>query len=296
MFSFIKHSRVLNLRIFSTIIQENNGHSLVNVINKGINQRSLDISSKCARHTLVGVKSFECSNLLYTQCQPILQQNRNYRTQRSRGNRNASSDDTSPDLMDFPWIIWPSLFNTIKNWIFANLIIRPYFDGEFSLKSFKEGSKQALVAVSEELSKGNFEELQPFVDLDALGDLKRNFTAMSIKQRMDLAVAKEDIFFSFPHEIGVIFKNEGSQIEQIFVEITMCFHVFRGFEDHIREQAKANAGVNETVGIKSVYKNIDRISIANYRFIREFTKGVEDDWTVNLLNHFKPGEHLQKKG
>lgn len=31
-----------------------------------------------------------------------------------------------------------------------------------------------------------------------------------------------------------------------------------------------------------------RISICNYRFIREFTKGVESDWTINLLNHFRP--------
>jgi hypothetical protein len=25
-----------------------------------------------------------------------------------------------------------------------------------------------------------------------------------------------------------------------------------------------------------------------YRFIREFTKGVEDSWTINKLNHFLP--------
>ncbi len=26
--------------------------------------------------------------------------------------------------------------------------------------------------------------------------------------------------------------------------------------------------------------------VVNYRFIREFTKGVEDQWTINALNHF----------
>lgn len=296
MYSFIRHSRLINSRLFSTVIQENNRRLLGSLTNKGNNSTNWDINSKCGRLTFAGcMKYLESSKTLYSGCQPVLQQSRSYRTQRSRGNRNESTDDTSPDLMDFPWIIWPSLFNTMKNWIFANLIIRPYFDGEFSLKSFKEGSKQALVAVSGELSQGNFEELKPFVALDAIGDLKRNFTAMSIKQRMDLAVAKDDIFFSFPHEIGVIFKNEGSQLEQIFVEITMCFHVFRDFDDHVTKQAQANASVKDTVGLKSIYANMDRISIANYRFIREFTKGVEDDWTVNLLNHFKPGEHLQKK-
>ncbi|CAL4163412.1 unnamed protein product, partial [Meganyctiphanes norvegica] len=220
-----------------------------------------------------------------------IEQTKCFKSSRSRDNRKESDDAITPDLMEMPWIIWPTLFNTMRNWVFANLIITPYFDKEFSLKNFKEGSKQALVAISQDLSQGNFEGLESFVTPDALGDLKRNFTALTVKQRMDLAVASEDIFFSFPYQIGVMFKNEGSQAEQILVEIVMCFHIFRGFEDHI----KSHSNMNEAAGIKSVYTNMDRISVANYRFIRDFTKGVEGDWTVNLLNHFKPGEKLQKK-
>jgi hypothetical protein len=26
--------------------------------------------------------------------------------------------------------------------------------------------------------------------------------------------------------------------------------------------------------------------VSNYRFIRDMTKGVEDQWTVNMVNHF----------
>lgn len=37
----------------------------------------------------------------------------------------------------------------------------------------------------------------------------------------------------------------------------------------------------------------DKIFILNYRFIREFTKGVEDSWWVNIVNHFQP--HALKK-
>lgn len=37
----------------------------------------------------------------------------------------------------------------------------------------------------------------------------------------------------------------------------------------------------------------DRITICNYRFRREYTKGVESGpWTVNLLNEFKPADLL----
>lgn len=51
---------------------------------------------------------------------------------------------TLPALMDFPEITWPSILKTIKNFIFVNLIIRPYFDRDFALQDFIDGSKQAL--------------------------------------------------------------------------------------------------------------------------------------------------------
>lgn len=38
----------------------------------------------------------------------------------------------------------------------------------------------------------------------------------------------------------------------------------------------------------------DKISICNYRFIKEFTKGVDSDWTVNVVNHFKPSDYVEE--
>lgn len=49
-----------------------------------------------------------------------------------------------PALMDFPEITWPSVLKTIKNFVFVHLIIRPYFDRDFALQDFIDGSKQAL--------------------------------------------------------------------------------------------------------------------------------------------------------
>ncbi|MPC36240.1 hypothetical protein E2C01_029690 [Portunus trituberculatus] len=142
--------------------------------------------------------------------------------------------------MEFPWVVWPSLWHSIRNWIFANLLIHRYLDQEFEMTSFKKGAIQALVYVSQELSKGNFESL------------------------------------------------EGTTHERIFVEITMCYHIFRGFQEYVNSPSASEGG------LRAVYDNHERISIANYRFIREFTKGVVDDWTISLANHFKPGEHLQQ--
>ncbi|KAG0729879.1 m-AAA protease-interacting protein 1, mitochondrial [Chionoecetes opilio] len=115
---------------------------------------------------------------------------------------------STPQLMDFPWVVWPSLWHTIRNWIFANLLIHRYLDQEFDMTSFKKGAIQALVHVSDELSKGNFEALEGLVTQPSLDEIKNNFAQFSLKERLDLVVEKEDIFFSFPYQIGMMFTNE----------------------------------------------------------------------------------------
>lgn len=49
-----------------------------------------------------------------------------------------------PPLMEFPPVVWPSFLKFVKNWMFANFIIRPYFDREFNLHEFIEASKHAV--------------------------------------------------------------------------------------------------------------------------------------------------------
>nr|XP_053627748.1 uncharacterized protein LOC128685278 [Cherax quadricarinatus] len=124
---------------------------------------------------------------------------------------------TTLQLMDVPWVIWPSLWHTVRNWIFANLIIHRYLDQEFSLSSFKTGAIQALVHVSSELSKGNFEALHELITKPTLEEIQRNFARLSLKQRLDLAVLADDIFFSFPYQIGIIFTNEDISVSLLVV-------------------------------------------------------------------------------
>jgi hypothetical protein len=49
-----------------------------------------------------------------------------------------------PPLMDFPKITWPSLMKSIRNFILATFIIKPYFDRDFNLPDFVAGSKKAV--------------------------------------------------------------------------------------------------------------------------------------------------------
>lgn len=84
-----------------------------------------------------------------------------------------------------------------------------------------------------------------------------------------------------------MFKEQGGKAEQRFVEITMVYHTLRG----LAEMRSRGEEPPLNMGMMPEYQR--RISICNYRFIREFTKGVESEWTINLLNHFRPSDQVE---
>uniref|UniRef100_A0A182KCA5 Tim44-like domain-containing protein n=1 Tax=Anopheles christyi TaxID=43041 RepID=A0A182KCA5_9DIPT len=192
-------------------------------------------------------------------------------------------------LMDFPQLVWPSVIKTIRNWIMVHFIIRPYFDREFSLPDFIQGAKQALQVVSSSLSGGEVKQLEGLVDQAALTNLKQSLAKMSVAERYDIQVEKEDVYFSFPYQVGVMFdESDDANTQKRFVEITMVFHVLKGLKGMIER----GETVPLNVGVLPEFR--DKISICNYRFIKEFTKGVDSDWTLNVVNHFKPSDYVEE--
>ncbi|CAH2058128.1 unnamed protein product, partial [Iphiclides podalirius] len=189
-----------------------------------------------------------------------------------------------PQLMEFPPVIWPSLIKYIKNWMFANFIIRPYFDQDFSLSDFIEASKHAVQVVSECLQKSDFKTLEGLVEKEAIAALKNAISSLSVSQRQMLAIDKEDIFYAFPYQVGVMFDDSDKR----WVEITMCYHVLKG----MKQMQESGEVPPISLGVQPEFQ--DKIFILNYRFIREFTKGVEDSWWVNIVNHFQP-QSIAKK-
>lgn len=83
-------------------------------------------------------------------------------------------------------------------------------------------------------------------------------------------------------KVGIIFNEEEGKEQKRFVEITMVYHSLKGLAS-MRSQ-----GEEPPLNMGMLPEYQQNIFICNYRFIREFTKGVDGDWTVNLLNHFKP--------
>ncbi|KAL1501961.1 hypothetical protein ABEB36_007182 [Hypothenemus hampei] len=182
-----------------------------------------------------------------------------------------------PPLMNMPLMVWPSVLKSLKNLILTTFIIKPYFDNEFTLPDFVQGSKKAVEVISHRLSQ--CQDLEGLVIPDIIPTLQDRVSKLSLIQRELISIDAEDIYFSFPYQIGIMFTNENTEVQKRFVEITMVYHVLKGLAT-MRSQ-----GEEPPLNLGMLPEYQDKLLICNYRFIREYTKGIEGDWTVNLLNH-----------
>jgi hypothetical protein len=181
----------------------------------------------------------------------------------------GGEDKPQKKLMDMKQSVYPNPWYSFQNWTQTTFIIRPYFDKEFSPQEFLKGAKQALVFVSHQISEGNMERLRGVVEEKALEEISRNILQYNANERHNMRVNEQDIGSTFLYRTGIIINED----ETRFVEITVVYHCRRG-------------GFYSSP-TKMEFKDItEGLSICNYRFIREYTKGVSDEWTVNGLNHY----------
>lgn len=111
---------------------------------------------------------------------------------------------------------------------------------------------------------------------------------MNMAQRTEIGVNKDDVYFSFPYQIGIMFDEDG-EVQKRWVEITMVYHNLRG----AKEMSERQEPIPINVGLDPGYQ--DKFSICNYRFIKEFTTNQHSDWVVNIVNHFKPIDLVTEK-
>lgn len=125
-------------------------------------------------------------------------------------------------MPDFPKIVWPSFIKSIRNFILATFIIKPYLDKEFTLLDFVKGSKKAvevslsyqmsdtitfyiaslfLQVVSKTLAEGDINSLDGLVTKNIFPALQKALSLMSLSQREQIAIDAEDIYFSFPYQV-----------------------------------------------------------------------------------------------
>lgn len=70
---------------------------------------------------------------------------------------------------------------------------------------------QAVEVVSGLLSRGEFNGLEGLVTPEVITEVKKSLSSFNMAQRQQLAVDQNDIYFSFPYEIGVIFPDENGR-------------------------------------------------------------------------------------
>ncbi|KAK8758254.1 hypothetical protein V5799_004114 [Amblyomma americanum] len=145
----------------------------------------------------------------------------------------------------------------------------------YSQREFLDGAKQALTYVSVLMANGDFKAMEGLATNDVVSAAQSNCCTLSVEQRKKLTVDLSDIYFCFLYQIGIIMDDNS---DQRFVEATVVYHYVPGLEELRRNAAVMNETVQQLQ---------DKVHVANYRFIRDYTKGMESDWTINQLNHFK---------
>lgn len=102
-----------------------------------------------------------------------------------------------------------------------------------------------------------------------------NLTLIKFKKKITIL-----LYSSF---LSLILQNFNFLVkDKHFVEITMCYHAIHNLEE-IKKRSE------EIIDIQKELRS--SIYVLNYRFIREYTEGVKDAWTINAINHLKAEEH-----
>lgn len=172
-------------------------------------------------------------------------------------------------------VIWPSIPNVFRNFVQTNFLIRPFFDPRFSQRSFLEGAKAAVSKVSTLFAEGKMDELEALVSEETITTLKKKYFTLNCDQKRLIKTQPSDIYLSFIYQIGILMGEDPGDRS---VEILVVCHTLKNYLD-----ASKNG-----VSIDTLKKREEDLVFTNYRFIRNYSKGVEDEWTVNLINHFHP--------
>ena len=81
--------------------------------------------------------------------------------------------------------------------------------------------------------------------------------------------------------MGILMEDHPTEENQSIrhVEITWVGHSFPNY-------IELASTLPNPLALKMKMDDLGGPQILNYRFIKEFTKGVEDSWSINALNHF----------
>merc|ERR1712212_395159 len=98
---------------------------------------------------------------------------------------------------------WSEFGFFLKKIILKRFLEKQGVAQDFSFETFTEGANQALVKVSDELSKGNFGALEGIVTPKLIEELREATSNFSAKQKADIKIELEEITSSHPVTVDV---------------------------------------------------------------------------------------------
>ncbi|KAH7636629.1 hypothetical protein HUG17_6835 [Dermatophagoides farinae] len=209
-----------------------------------------------------------------------------------KGDEDDDEQGSIPLLMNFIPRGMPNLFMSLKNFYIINMVIRNQIDRNFTFKDFVEGAKQALIHVSSHLANNQLDDLEGFIEPNALTEIRRNYEKLSMAQRQEFQLQANDIVLCFAHHINVTtMKEEFTGTRKHVVNLFIVFDCIKNLQETLEEKARSNQKINA----RELFREFnDHKFICNYEFQREYIEGVhgvddmkKTDWIITKLLHIK---------
>ncbi|KAF1671300.1 MAIP1 protein, partial [Pygoscelis papua] len=162
---------------------------------------------------------------------------------------------------------------------FYYLLIRLYFDQEFSIEEFTRGAKQAFSVVSKLLSQCKLDLLDQLVSAEVLQVLKEKIALLPDNHRDALAADIDAIMYTTEGDVRIYYDDDGMK----FVSILMRFWYLNGA--NLPDEVPGETKVFQIVFGDESMKEKRHLLTANYEFQREFTEGAKPDWTITRIEH-----------
>ncbi|KAM9380723.1 m-AAA protease-interacting protein 1, mitochondrial [Phaethornis superciliosus] len=162
---------------------------------------------------------------------------------------------------------------------FYYLLIRLYFDQEFSIEEFTRGAKQAFSVVSKLLSQRKLDLLDELVSAEVLQVLKEKISLLPDNHRDALAADIDAIMYTTEGDVRIYYDDDGRK----FVSILMRFWYLNGA--NLPDEVPGETKVFQIVFGDESTKEKRHLLTANYEFQREFTEGAKPDWTITRIEH-----------
>ncbi|TRY94181.1 hypothetical protein DNTS_028355 [Danionella cerebrum] len=168
----------------------------------------------------------------------------------------------------------PNPFRWLRNKIFI-FLIRTYFDREFDIDDFTNGTLHAFCHVSRLLSQGHFEALEGLATKDVILKVQKLCAQMPVGRINALAVDQDDVIFMKPINMNIYYNDERK-----FVRILMGFWYMPNFKLPEGWAMKfLSLGVSTGKLVQEQFEQNSMLR-AFYEFQREYTDGVAPDWII----------------